>query len=390
MNIILSLFLFISIVLLYLNMMEQYRVGSELEIYELDYDNNFALQRILKKKQPVMFQMKGVVLPDAHNIHDLALDKYATKYGKERVFIAEPTTLNNPVALSLDKALELLTVDTAVPYLSYKNSDFVQETSMSRYMASVDEFLQPSFTVKTQYDFIFGTHGAKTPTVKHDAHSAFLYVSRGEITVKMTPMKNHKYFTSTSHLWSPNADVPSLEFQVPEGWALYVPPFWFYSYRLDKEKTLVHDYKYTTVMNLVAKIPNYVKQWIDPNNNKEKEKEKDTEMVFQTVEDTSYQHIPLSKDDASVQQLEKQQMEKQELDDYAQKLQEQKEKHQVKKSLENKPLQPPVIGAQQHAISTYEQQYDMATPISPPATQAIQEVMQGQIQTDAADFTRKL
>ena len=397
MNIILALFLFITLVLFYLNMTEQYKVGSELEIYEMDYENNFALQRIMKKKQPVLFQMKGIVIPDVHNMHDLALDKYATKYGKERVRIAEQNSIANPVTLSLEKALELLNTDTGTHYLSYSNQDFIQETSMARYMASIDEFLAPSFTISTKYDFIFGSSGAKTNMAKHDAHSGFLYVSRGEITVKMTPLKNQKYFTSQSDLWSPGADVPSLEFQVPEGWALYIPPAWFYSYRLDKAKTHVHTYMYTTVMNIVSKMPLDLKQLVDKylGSNGSKERDgingRDLEPRFHTVAPTlerPIHTIPLSSEDDSIPKLTA----KQELEDAAQQMQIQKEKNHAQQMLENKPLQPPVIGAQQHEkplVSSYENQYDHVTPISP-LKNDVQEVFQQQIQTDAADFSRKL
>jgi hypothetical protein len=88
MNVLVSVVLFIVLVLVYLNVQEQFQQGRDLEIYEIDYENKYALHRILKKRQPVLFQMKGVVVADSHHLHVLSLDKYAQKYGKERVFLS--------------------------------------------------------------------------------------------------------------------------------------------------------------------------------------------------------------------------------------------------------------------------------------------------------------
>ena len=299
MNLILGIAVFIIIVLVYLNAVEQYKKGTELEIYEMDYDNNGGLQRIIKKKQPVMFPMKGVVMADTHQLNVITLEKYAQKYGKEYVSIAEKgaqSSSEKPVKIRLEKALELLAEDDAdTKYLSHNNANFVEDTSMGRYIETLDEYLQPSMCLHKAHDFQFGSKGAATPLQYHTSHSAFLYVARGQITIKMTPQKNERYlrgpFTKSgrgntvaarSDLFNDPAlsdEIPTLEFPVVAGWVLHIPPFWWYTYRFDgtsvsvatdvsvgeataKDATLVATYDYTTPMNLAVKIPAMVQEYV--------------------------------------------------------------------------------------------------------------------------------
>jgi hypothetical protein len=287
MNIITYIILFVTVILVYLNILDEWKQGHDLEIYEYDYSTHYELQKILRKKQPVLFELGGPVLPDAHQLHSLQLDTYATKYGKEYVRVAQPGQA--PVRLRLQKALELIHTDKERQYISYGNDEFVADSSMERIIGSLDEFLKPRMALNTAYDFVFGSALATTPLRSHSAHSGFLYVLKGQITIKLTPAKNAPLLTGgvvedrgfhvspRSSLWTDPVlmeAVPTLEFQVPNGWALYIPPGWWYTYQLhdleppvrtdvqpewdDMDRTLVCEVRYKTVINTALQLPKWL------------------------------------------------------------------------------------------------------------------------------------
>jgi len=301
MNLVLTIVCVLVLLLVVLNVMEENKIGSILEIYEYDYHNHFELQRIVCKKQPVLFQLQGIVLADSHQLHTLSLESYQQKYGKETVKIRSPIK-PIPSRLRFEKALELIRNDTDIVYLSNENNDFAQDTSFEQYIASLDEHLQPSFTLGKERDVIFGSPLACTPLQYHIAHSSYLYVAQGAITIKMTPWKNTKWLppgslptSSPTVFASPNADlwndpallenVSCLEFPVPSGWALYIPPYWWYTIRLHdlrppvqtdatpewdpSKRTLVVSTQYTTWMNTLVKSPQLLQRkardfgWLD-------------------------------------------------------------------------------------------------------------------------------
>ena len=283
------LFASIVIILLYLNVVEHYKKGIELEIYEMDYDNPYELQKVIKKKQPVLFEFRNRVLEPNHVLNRITLEGLAKKYGKEKVHIAnikDISTLIKPVSLRLEKAVDLIRADNEVAYLSCNNSEMIADTSLEKYAESLDEYVQPSFTVSKKRDFVFGSPSATTPLAYHENHSAFLYVVRGQITIKMTPFRNEKYMKKpfqkmdgktaslNTDLWTANKvseEVSALEFQVSEGWFLYIPPYWWYTVRIDNAAisetatidTMFLTSHYTTLMNMVIQVPEMaISQWL--------------------------------------------------------------------------------------------------------------------------------
>jgi hypothetical protein len=287
------IFIFIIAVLIFLNVQEQYKKGNELEIYEMDYENHYGLQKICKKKQPVLFQLSPTILDASHAFNRMTLEGLAKKYGKEKVGISntqDTSTVLHPISLRFEKAVELIHTDNEIPYLSCNNAEFMQETAIHRYAESLDEYIQPSFTLFKERDFIFGSQGATTPLGYYDNHSAFLYVASGQVTIKITPFRNERYIAKPyrklqgrkvsmkTDLWTNHKkmeEIPSLEFQVATGWMLYIPPYWWYTIRIDTlpnsdpEKpiidTIVVTYQYKTLMNMAIKIPESIQEQILPN-----------------------------------------------------------------------------------------------------------------------------
>jgi hypothetical protein len=105
----------------------------------------------------------------------------------------------------------------------------------------------------------------------------------------MSPWKNRKYlqpvsdyenyeFRSPIDVWDPQPKylneyekVKFLEFDVDNGYVLYIPPYWFYSIKYFDEYTQLIEYNYNTLINAVANVPNYCMYYLQQNNIKKKE-----------------------------------------------------------------------------------------------------------------------
>ena len=62
-----------------------------------------------------------------------------------------------------------------------------------------------------------------------------------------------------------------LEFEVMEGFILYIPPFWFYSIRFlgSDQPTIIESYTYNSIMNVVSNLPQWGMYFLQQFNTKE-------------------------------------------------------------------------------------------------------------------------
>jgi hypothetical protein len=93
----------------------------------------------------------------------------------------------------------------------------------------------------------------------------YFLVTNGSITVKLCPPRNAKFlnelkkqetqeFYSTVNPWKEKTKVKFLEITVPKGKLLFIPAYWWYSIRLEKD-ACVCIFHYRTIMNVVATLP---------------------------------------------------------------------------------------------------------------------------------------
>jgi hypothetical protein len=128
-----------------------------------------------------------------------------------------------------------------------------------------------------QYDFMMGSKGACTPLRYHTAYRTFLVVrggggfeGDGNLVVRMTPWKSRKRLewirddigmetVSSMAAFGGRKDqledwskVRFLEFIVPEGQVLSIPPYWWYSIRFPGPRVFAYSFTYWTAMNWLA------------------------------------------------------------------------------------------------------------------------------------------
>jgi len=270
------------------------KTSEDLEIYEMDYSTNSQLQEVCEVKQPVLFEFESVYTDIFEN---LSKEEIFSKYGSYDVKIKDcrdydqSTDSVDYVVLSLQSSQSLVESDSGSHYFSENNEELVNESGLSSEYKELDTHLKPSFTLQSKYDIMFGSQNTATPLRYHLNYRQFFIVKSGKIHVKMTPMKSKKYlkpikdydnyeFRSPVDIWSPQdrylrdiENIKFLEFEVMEGFILYVPPFWFYSIRFlngNSKPAIVESYTYNSIMNVASNIPQWSMYYLQNFNTKTK------------------------------------------------------------------------------------------------------------------------
>lgn len=272
MNLLLNVILFVFVLLFYLNFLEEIKIGQDLDILEIDYQNAEELNRVCQNKQPVVFRMdQGYVIPDSHYINGISPTNLSEKYGNEDVFLStypynkfgEPN--EEPTVVPLKDA-----VCVQHDHIFENNHDFVMDLPIRHYYQSIDPFLRPFGTVQTEYDFAFGNN---TALRYHQHHSFFVYAVGGDLEVKLTPHKNivagfenpfdnyvypdfHQNKLTLLNCWTDyleedeDSHFTFLKISVPQGNCLFIPPYWWFSIRSVETGTggWMAIFKYDTIM----------------------------------------------------------------------------------------------------------------------------------------------
>jgi ribosomal protein L16 Arg81 hydroxylase len=169
------------------------------------------------------------------------------------------------VPLSVAKARTLFKKSM---HYTERNEEFLKETMLHRIFEKNDAIIRPPMVVKLRYDLIFGGEGACTKLRYSDWYRNYFLVASGDVTVKLAPPRNVRYlnvekdyltddFYSKINAWDEVAKVKFLETKVKPGQMLFVPAYWWYSFKLGKDACIL-GFQYRTVMNVVATLPDAI------------------------------------------------------------------------------------------------------------------------------------
>ena len=294
--------IFIVLFFLYVHINAHYKTSEDLEIYEMDYNTNEHLQDICNVKQPTLFDFR-TCCPELFSFNGepcpITLDKLCEKYDKYLVKVKNnndywsypPLDVVDSVPLSLGNYRTLAMTDSKSRYYTDGNQFFVEDSGLQHIMEKTDEYLKPNFTINKTYDMIHGTPGCKLPMQYHNHFRKFLIVTSGRIHVKMTPWKSTKYlhlikdyenyeFRSAMNIWTPDANknkmrsdfdrIQFIDFDVHEGYVLYIPPYWWYSIEIaDNTNTIILSVTYDSAISTLANVTDIAQHYIQLQNNKE-------------------------------------------------------------------------------------------------------------------------
>lgn len=283
------IFIFLIILFLYIHITSQYKRSEDLEIYEMDYTTNTHLQEVCDVKQPVLFNHEANFPEffDEITIDSLALSGINDVKLKESsdYFIESDETIDY-VVLSMQSSLQLINADTKSAYFIENNEEFISDSKVYSSFQKNDEMLKPSFVAQTKYDLLMGSKNTVMPLRYHTYYRKFICVTSGKISIKMTPWKSHKYlypikdydnydFRSPINVWNTQQKykqemdkIKFLEFDVNKGNILYIPPYWWYSIKFSSETSIICEFNYSSIMNCISNIPNYLLYFMQQQNTK--------------------------------------------------------------------------------------------------------------------------
>lgn len=266
---------------LYSQLAFQFKTGDELTLYEIDYTTNAELNECANLKQPFLFDfhlydnifqnVSLADLVDKQGCYDVLLKEVADYH------LLKPERLNM-IPLSLNAVNTLVQTDSQPGnYFSWNNKAFINESGLLKHFQQFDVLLKTPLCVSQNYDVVFG---AQTPLSYHTFERKYVYAVGGNIKVKMTLWRSNKYmtvdklykpyeFVSPLNVWDPQSQYENgyhkmkfLDVTIPHGHVLFIPPYWFYSMRMDTN-TVAYEFNYGSVMNVVSNTSNLVKHVYD-------------------------------------------------------------------------------------------------------------------------------
>jgi flagellar assembly factor FliW len=279
MNILVTLSCVSIVVLLYLHVIYQLKTSNDLEIYEIELPNKSRLEEVCNLRQPIVFNH------DNESIQK-CIQSQLNEYHAFDITVIDASNVKVP--LKLENAFQLFKKEEK--YYSANNEDFLNETMVKRNYEELDYSLRPPMVCKIHYDLIFGSQNATTQLRYSNYYRNFFYVTNHNVTIKLAPPKNSKYlhviqeyenqdYYSPINPWLPQEQYKSdidkvkfLEITLHKGQLLFIPAYWWYSIKLNKE-ACVCTFQYRTVMNIVSILPEICLGLLQQTNTKTKMKE---------------------------------------------------------------------------------------------------------------------
>lgn len=272
-EIIMALFVFCIVLFFYLHIQFHLKTSDDLEIYEVDQASKDKIEEICDLRQPVLIDCDEDELKMINTTNkQFLLDNYPAFEVKIRNKTDISSESDMCVPLPLHVAVKLFSEDNTASYFSEGNMDFLQETGAIKNMTYNDGFLRPYLVSNCYYDVLFSSKDVETPFRYDLNYRNFYMVTQGSVKVKLSPPKSSKYlypindyenfeFKSQINPWNPQlkykADfdkIKCLEIKLTPGKLLYIPAYWWYTFKFD-ENASVSCFKYRTYMNNIAISP---------------------------------------------------------------------------------------------------------------------------------------
>jgi hypothetical protein len=282
----LTVIIFILTVIIYFHLVQQYKKGEDLEIYEIDYATNQQLQEICDLKQPITFKLKPKELFEKIQLNDYN-KSFEVKVKSSEDYYNNITNKHagEYIKMSMTAFENLTKLDVKFIYFTENNEEYIEDSELKTKLKLFDSYLKPQYSVilQTKYDIMTATKNAYTPLKYHLNHRNFIAVVSGKVNIKLTPWKSYKFlhginnydkyeFYSPIDVWNPPSKyndemnkLKFLEFTIESGHILYIPSYWWYSIKYNEENTVLYNITYNSLMNITANIPELTKHYIEIN-----------------------------------------------------------------------------------------------------------------------------
>lgn len=283
MKYIIAVLVFFMVFFVYIHVFFHLKTSNDLEIYDIeDAPSKDKLEEICDLRQPVLFDYNMPEFNAECNYSEI-MNKYSAFDVKIRNINKNDDKTDLYVHIALGAMEQLFSNDNENQYISEKNIDFLEETSLVKLYRYNDIFLRPPMVSSCMYDIQFASNKCRS-IFRYDLnYRNFYMVTDGMVRVKLTPPKSKKYlylnsdyenfeFSSPINPWDVQdcykADfrkIKCLEITLEPGKMLFIPAYWWYSFEFTP-KTSLCAFKYKTYMNNVAIIPENMMQILQSQN----------------------------------------------------------------------------------------------------------------------------
>lgn len=284
MNIIIILLIFCLVLFLYMHIIFHNKTCDDLELYEIDKCSKERLEELCDIRQPIILNY------DISLFDEFTIDNILSKYSSFDIKIRNVHNFYNEkdeqiyLPIKLENGIKLLQNDDERKYISEKNIEFLEETSLVKSLNSNDEFIRPPMLIESYYDILFGSLDAHTVLQYNKNYRNYLLVLTGKVKIKMAPPKSKKYlypkndyenfeFRSLINIWDPEEKykdnlnkINFLEIDLEPGKIIHIPCNWWYSFKFIEKDTIVASFKYRTYMNMVAILPSIILSFLQKQN----------------------------------------------------------------------------------------------------------------------------
>lgn len=276
-----SVIIFLLVLFLYIHIQFYLKTSDDLDMYDIETPSKDKLEEICDMRQPVVFPFvcdgldKSFTRENMANLYGVYDVNVKSVMDKDEEESYEP--------ISFNKAIKLVEKDSENKYIIENNNEFLDETSLKKTLRSNDGFLRPYAVSSCEYDINIASPGVRTPFKYELNNRNYLYVSQGEIKVRVAPPKNSRYlhlnsdydnfvFSSPINPWDVQdnykedfSKVKYLDVTISKGQILFIPAYWMYSVEF-KENATICLFKYRTFMNSLAILPKLIMRLLQSHN----------------------------------------------------------------------------------------------------------------------------
>ena len=271
MEIIIGFFIFCLVLFIYLHIQFHLKTSEDLEMYEVEQPSKDKLEEICDLRQPVLFDFDCQKIVESSNKSYISNNYNAFEIKIRNVKETDPNS-ELYIPLPLHAANKLFNEDNNSTYFSENNNEFLEETGVIKSLKYNDEFLRPYMVSNCNYDIMLGSANTCTPFRYEINYRNYYLLTEGSAQIKLAPPHSIRYlypnydyenfeFRSPVDPWSPQpkyiADfdkMKCLEFTLIPGKTLYIPAYWWYSIKFNKN-TSISCFNYRTYMNNIAVAP---------------------------------------------------------------------------------------------------------------------------------------
>ena len=284
-EIIIAMFIFLIVLFLYLHIQFQLKTSNDLEIYEIENElTKEKMEEICDLRQPIVLDTTeelSQLIPIFSKLN--LLNEYSSYEIKVRNKKNIGTTEDLFIPLQISVADELFSSDVSQNFYTENNSDFLNESGLIKFIRINDFILKPHLSCYSSYDIIFGTENVKTPLKYENSYRNYILSTEGLVTIRLIPPKYNKYCNieidyenlehrSEINVWDTQEKykiimkkIKYLDVELPIGKILYIPAYWLYSVKFNKNSSLLL-LKYRTYMNVITISPTLAMNWLQNQN----------------------------------------------------------------------------------------------------------------------------